>query len=198
VFEFINNFVFNFFCDFKSLFCHNYFLSDNTLETVCKERGTFQVITACALIHQKIDGVTKVFLPKRADTKKFLPSVYEIPGGHIDFGEAIVDGLRREIKEEFGADISIGDPFASFTYTNNVKGSHSVEIIYFATFTYPIAEIQLDPSDHSTFGWFAEDEIDQIIDENKRGDDPEIQVLHKAFALLRGKSLNFGEIYHED
>jgi 8-oxo-dGTP pyrophosphatase MutT (NUDIX family) len=151
-----------------------------------------QVITACALIHKDFDGVTKIFLPKRADTKKFLPSVYEIPGGHIDFGEDIVTGLKREIKEEFGADISVGDPFASFTYANEVKGSHSVEVIYFASFISPIEDIKLHPDDHSEYGWFDEDELEKVMTENKRGDDPEIQALQKAFDLLNGKQLNLG------
>lgn len=151
-----------------------------------------QVITACALIHKNFDGVKKIFLPKRADTKKFLPSVYEIPGGHIDFGEEIVDGLKREIKEEFGADISVGDPFASFTYTNHVKGSHSVEVIYFATFTSDLKDIKIHPDDHSEYGWFAEDELEKVMTENKRGDDPEIKALAKAFKLMQGEGLNLG------
>jgi len=151
-----------------------------------------QVITACALIHKNFDGVEKIFLPKRADTKKFLPSVYEIPGGHIDFDEDIVVGLKREIKEEFEVDISVGDPFASFTYTNHVKGSHSVEVIYFATFTSAIEDIVIHPEDHSEYGWFSEDELEKVMTENKRGDDPEIQALQKAFELLRGEKLNFG------
>ena len=37
-------------------------------------------------------GDIKILLPKRASTKKFLPNVYELPGGHIDFGEDIADG----------------------------------------------------------------------------------------------------------
>lgn len=57
-----------------------------------------QVITACAFITRNFDGVIKVFLPRRAATKKFLPNVYEIPGGHIDFGENLTDGLKREVK----------------------------------------------------------------------------------------------------
>ncbi len=150
-----------------------------------------QVITACALLHKEFDGVIKVFLPKRADTKKFLPGVYEIPGGHIDFGEDIVTGLKREIKEEFGADISVGDPFASFTYTNEVKGSHSVEVIYFAAFTSPFEAIEFHPDDHSEYGWFAENELDKVVSTNKRNDDPEIQAIRRAFELLRGESLNF-------
>src|ERR1051326_8208950 len=83
-----------------------------------------QVITACALIHYNFDGIVKVFLPKRADTKKFLPGVYEIPGGHIDFGENIVNGLKREILEELEIEIKVGDPFYVFDYTNEVKASH--------------------------------------------------------------------------
>ena len=73
-----------------------------------------QVITACAFIHHNFDGVEKVFLPKRADTKKFLPGVYELPGGHIDFGEELVEGLKREIEEEFDIQINVGDPFYAF------------------------------------------------------------------------------------
>src|SRR5476651_1743539 len=93
-----------------------------------------QVITACAFIHHNFKGVEKVFLPKRATTKKFLPNVYELPGGHIDFGENPVDGLKREIDEEFSMKVMIGDPFYVFTYTNNIKGSHSIEVVYFAKF----------------------------------------------------------------
>lgn len=150
-----------------------------------------QVITACALLHKEFDGVTKIFLPKRADTKKFLPGVYEIPGGHIDFGEDIVAGLKREIKEEFGADISVGDPFACFTYSNEVKGSHSVEVIYFATFISPLEAMELHPDDHSEYGWFAENELDKVLSTNKRTEDPEIQAIKRAFELLSGGNLNF-------
>jgi 8-oxo-dGTP diphosphatase len=150
-----------------------------------------QVISACALIHKNFDGIEKIFLPKRADTKKFLPGVYEIPGGHIEYGEDIVEGLRREIKEEFEVDIAVGEPFASFTYTNEVKGSHSVEVIYFATFTSPIEEIKIHADDHSEYGWFSEDELDEVITEYKGDDDPEIQALKRAFELLKGDSLNF-------
>lgn len=150
-----------------------------------------QVITACAFIHQRIDGIEKVFLPKRATTKRFLPNVYEIPGGHIDFGEYIVEGLKREITEEFGMTITVGDPFAAFTYSNPIKGSHSIEVIYFATFIEPIENIKIDPEDHSTYGWFAENELDKVADANKTVDDIEVQAMKKGFALLRGEKPSF-------
>jgi 8-oxo-dGTP diphosphatase len=149
-----------------------------------------QVFTACAVIHHNFDGVTKVFLPKRAGTKKFLPGVYEIPGGHIDYGEHITEGLRREVYEELGIRINVGDPFAVFDYTNPIKGSHSIEVIYFATLLDPPESITLNPDDHSTAGWFAKDQLDQIQNVAKGADDPEFKALEKAFALLEGRSLD--------
>lgn len=148
-----------------------------------------QVITACALIHHTFDGVVKVFLPKRADGKKFLPGVYEIPGGHIDFGEHIVDGLRREIREELEVDVRVGDPFAVFDYMNEVKGSHSVEVIYFATLTGSPGDITLHPDDHSAYVWAAEEEINTLFSGDE--DDPELRAIHTAFALLKGGSPDF-------
>ena len=150
-----------------------------------------QVITACAFIHHRFEGVEKVFLPKRADTKKFLPGVYELPGGHIDFGEDIVKGLKREIEEELGMKVRVGDPFAAFTYTNEIKGSHSIEVIYFAAFEGPVEDIRVHPEDHSSYEWIAESELERIFTSSKRGDDPEIRALRKGFALLRGEKPDF-------
>lgn len=148
-----------------------------------------QVITACAFIYYDFDGIAKVFLPKRAETKKFLPGVYELPGGHIDYGEDIVDGLKRELREEFSMNSKIGEPLAVFTYINEIKGTHSIEVIYFVEFSGDIEKIKLNPEDHSSYVWIAENEIDSIMNENKKDDDPEIMAIRKGFAKLRGQSL---------
>lgn len=150
-----------------------------------------QVLTAAAFIHHEFEGIEKVFLPKRAATKKFLPGVFELPGGHIDFGEEMVTGLNREIKEEFAMQISVGDPFYVFTYENNMKGSHSIEVIYFAQFTSPLDEIVFHPEDHSEFIWLAKDEIAIMLSDLKRKDDPEVKAIERAFALLAGDTLKF-------
>jgi 8-oxo-dGTP diphosphatase len=146
-----------------------------------------QVITAGALIHHDFDGVTKVFLPKRAGAKKFLPGVFEIPGGHLDFGEDLVEGLKREIVEEFGVRIKVGDPFAAFTYLNEIKGSHSVEVVFFATCEGQIGKIKLNPEDHSEFKWVSVDEIDGIGPIS----DAELRNVKKGLALLNGDPLSF-------
>lgn len=151
-----------------------------------------QVITACALIHHTFDGVQKIFMPKRAATKKFLPDVFELPGGHIDFGEEMIDGLIREVYEEFAMRITVGDPFACFTYKNDIKRSHSIEVIYFATFVDPIDGIQLNPEDHSEYRWVSEEELPELYSQQKDVDDKEFEVVRKGFELLRGALPSFG------
>lgn len=146
-----------------------------------------QVITACAFIHKKIDGVEKVFLSKRSETRKFLPGVFELPGGHIEFGEDIVKGLKREIHEELNMHVSIGDPFDVFTYSNPVKKSHSIQVTYFAVFTNSLDDIKVQEEEISDFGWFSEKEIaEKVICETKTAEDGEVKAIMKAFAVLRG------------
>ncbi|MCB0070667.1 MAG: NUDIX domain-containing protein [Caldilineaceae bacterium] len=152
-----------------------------------------QVITAAAFIHKTENNAHKVFLPKRALTKKFLPGVYELPGGHIDFGENIVEGLKREVLEEFQMNISVGDCFFTFDYVNKIKGSHSIEVIYFATFTDPESRIKINSSDHSEYLWATESDItSKIVTTQKPEDDIEIRAVLRGFELLRNKSLSFG------
>jgi 8-oxo-dGTP diphosphatase len=150
-----------------------------------------QVITACAFIHRKIGEEHHVFMAKRSDSKKFLPGVYELPGGHIDFGEEVPEGLMREIQEEFGMSIRLGDPFAVFTYQNAVKGSHSIEVIYFAVFTDAIKNIVMNPQDHSAYGWFKEEDLPQTFASNKDVDDDEVKAIYRGFSLLNGHGIRF-------
>jgi len=145
-----------------------------------------QVITACAFIHQKFGGIEKLFISKRAGTKKFLPGMFELPGGHIEFGEDIVEGLKREVMEEHGMNISVGDPFAVFTYTNNIKGSHSIEVVYFAKFIDPIENITINPEDHSEYKWISEKEIPQDYVSPE-----ELKNIKRGFGLLKGESQLF-------
>lgn len=158
-----------------------------------------QVISACAFVHYDFDGVQKLFLAKRADTKKFLPGFYEMPGGHIDFGEEIVAGLKREIKEEHSMTIRVGDPFYACTYINEMKGSHSIQVNFFAEFIEPLDQITINPKDHSTFGWFSKEEVialhkeiaadKQVVHDYE--DDTEYLAMIRGFELLQGSPLRF-------
>jgi len=149
-----------------------------------------QVIVACAFIHHNFDGIEKVYLPQRAMTKKFYPGVFEVPGGHIDFGEDIVEGLKREVREELGKEIVVGDPFNAFTFMNEVKGAHAIEVVYFATFVGGLDDMQLHPEDHMAGRWFSADQFEEFS-VNRTADDEELQNIVRGFEILAGKPLNF-------
>jgi len=147
-----------------------------------------QVFTASAFIWREENGVKQVFLARRAATKKFLPGVWELPGGHIDYGEDMREGLAREVMEEFGMHINVSDVLDVLTYMNEVKKSHSIEVIYMAQFTDPLENIQANPEDHSTYDWFSKAELPQTFVSPKDERDPEIIAIRKGFARLKARA----------
>jgi len=138
-----------------------------------------QKITACAFIHK--DG--KLFLPRRAATKSFLPNKFELPGGHIEYREDIIEGLRREIREELSLEVIIGDPLFAFTYMNDSQHCHSIEVDYFVQFADPNPVIHLHPEDHSEYRWVTQAEAKELLGE----DDDEYKAIKRGFEILEDK-----------
>lgn len=113
-----------------------------------------QKITASAFIlHQG-----KVLLVKRSETETFAPNHWELPGGHMDFGETIEEGLRRECIEELELNVEVKDSFFSFTYVTDEGESHYVEIINLCILTSDNPKIKLNPKEHSEYKWASSKE----------------------------------------
>jgi len=142
----------------------------------------YQAITACVFLHK--DG--KLFLAKRAKTKKFLPDKFELPGGHIEFGESLEAGLTREIREEFNIEVEIGDIFYAFIYVSHDGEKHTVEIDYFAVMKDSKQKITLNPEDHSEYKWVSEEEARRYF---PAGDQEGIAI-KRGFEILKNNKIN--------
>lgn len=120
----------------------------------------------------------KIFIAKRADTKKTLPGQFEIPGGHVDPGEQPEQALERELFEELGVHVHVGRPVFAFTYES--EDTFKVEIVYLCTLAADSSEPVLDPTDHSDSLWIGEDEMSKMAK-----DDEEVIAIRRAFEMLK-------------
>jgi len=58
----------------------------------------------------------RLLLLQRSSASSFDPGLWELPGGKLDYGEELVEGLRREIAEEVGVSVTVGRPFVTWHF----------------------------------------------------------------------------------
>jgi mutator protein MutT len=56
-----------------------------------------------------VDDAGWLFLACRGPLAKSERGLWEFPGGAVEFGERLADALRREIHEEYGIEIAVGE-----------------------------------------------------------------------------------------
>lgn len=132
-------------------------------------------IVVVALIHRD----NKIFIARRAAHKSTFPGQFECVGGHLDPGETLEEGLRREVREEIGAEIEVGPLIDAFTYTS--EDTFKAELVYLCELVED-QEPVLNPDDHSEFLWLNSSEIDKF-----EKDDEETAAIRKAFTILEGE-----------
>ena len=97
-------------------------INDNSLD---RKDIDMEVIRVKALI---INSKGKLLLAHNNDT-------YQLPGGHIEDGEDIEECIRREVMEECGIELDVGEsPFLSITtYDNNYfnTGKKVLNTVYY-------------------------------------------------------------------
>jgi len=88
-------------------------------------------------------------------------SGWETPGGRLEVGEEIIDGLKREIKEETGLIVKILFPFNAFS-ANVGREDSIIGINYLAE--YSEGEVKIDTNEHSNYRWLNMSDIRKLKD----------------------------------
>lgn len=88
-------------------------------------------------------------------------SGWETPGGRLEVGEEIIDGLKREIKEETGLIVKILFPFNAFS-ANVGREDSIIGINYLAK--YSEGEVKIDTDEHSNYRWLNISDIRKLKD----------------------------------
>lgn len=134
-----------------------------------------QTITACVLLHHE----GKALIGKRAETKQFFPGKWELPGGHVEWGETVEQSLKRELLEEFGIDIALEKIYHEFTWIG--EDEHVIEVLYTAHLIDPNQKIIMNADELSDYKWITQSEIDTYFVDNN---DPEKLAVQKGFQAL--------------
>lgn len=141
-----------------------------------------QKITVCGIAYKIENNERKIFLAKRANTKKFLPGKFELIGGHVEpEDKTLEEALKREVMEELGAEIIVEKIAGEFLYFNETQNSQSIEVIYWIQFSDE-SKIKINPEDHSDFVWVSESEMDVLIEDKS---DLEYLTIKKIFFDLK-------------
>ena len=105
-----------------------------------------------------VDDEGRLFLARRGEQAKNERGLWEFPGGGVEFGERLRDALAREIREEYGVAIEVGDLLTVTDHLLPDEGQHWVSPSYICRILDGAPAI-LEPDKCSAIGWFTLDAI---------------------------------------
>ena len=105
------------------------------------------VVTAAIITDGK-----KVLIAQRKSTGR-LPYKWEFPGGKVEAGETPEFCLKREIMEEFGIEVSVGQFLGESIYEYDFG---VIRLLAFRTFW---VEGELNPKAHGAIKWVTPDQM---------------------------------------
>jgi 8-oxo-dGTP diphosphatase len=100
----------------------------------------------------------EVFLSQRGPKAKNERGTLEFPGGGVEFGEKLVDAIRREILEEYGMVIAVDSLLGVDDHILPDEGQHWVSPTYIAHIVSGEPRI-MEPEKCSAIGWFTLDHL---------------------------------------
>lgn len=100
-----------------------------------------------------------LLIVKRDENDELYPGAWEFPGGHLEKGETLVEGLKRELQEEIGFNSDFESRIIG--YDDEVKNKngeliHNLEINFLIPVNKEEIEVVLS-EEHSDYKWVTKD-----------------------------------------
>ena len=105
-----------------------------------------------------VDERGRLFLARRGRKAKNERGLWEFPGGSVEMGERLVDALKREIREEYGVEIEVGELLDVVDHILPTEGQHWVSPTFICRLASGEPTIR-EPEKCAEIGWFAPDQV---------------------------------------
>lgn len=103
---------------------------------------------------------TKILLTQRGPAARHEQYRWEGPGGALEPGETYEQAAHREIMEELGIHIDLGEVIGEYDIVTDSNGDHwEAKIFRAATVETPVIQ---EPTKCVGFGWFTREEVAQV------------------------------------
>lgn len=119
-----------------------------------------------------IDRCGAVLVLRRSQKEGFLPGIFALPGGKVEFGESPEMTIRREIAEETGLQVTDPVLLGARSYMTKEGSQHNIELLYFVRLPNEESTVLLSDA-HDEYRWIRADELPGL---NLPNEDP-IKVL---------------------
>jgi ADP-ribose pyrophosphatase YjhB (NUDIX family) len=123
----------------------------------CGFRYFHNVATAAGILTQRAGKY--LFVLRAAEPAK---GKLGLPGGFVDPGERVEDALRREVREEIGAEIGMPQFLASFPnrYGFGDVQYHTCDLYFTAELLSPDSALRPMPEEVERLVWLSPEEVD--------------------------------------
>ncbi|KAB8193967.1 NUDIX domain-containing protein [Nonomuraea phyllanthi] len=121
------------------------------MTTSADDPGPVRIVTAVLR-----DG-DRVLLCHRSAERRRYPDVWDLPGGHVEVGEAPRESLVRELQEELG--ITVSEPSG--------PPMHAIRTATFAMQIWLVdswtgTPVNAAPDEHDAVAWFGTSDLDSL------------------------------------
>jgi 8-oxo-dGTP pyrophosphatase MutT (NUDIX family) len=121
----------------------------------------------------------RVFVQRRSETRRVLPGIWDIVGGHVEPGETLHEALAREILEETGWVLrSVGNQIAEWEWEHD--GLTRREVDYLVEVDGDLSAPRLEQAKHDRYAWVGLDNLQLMMEGRVDGDHRLRDIVEKA------------------